>query len=216
MIDTVVSSFFIGATGSFAHCCAMFTPFVLYISSKYTGETAPGYALLIPHVKYNLGRITTYTLMGFMAGLLKSLTVFKNINHAGHFVEIVAGLVLIMYASKNFINFPKVASFGKGRFTGLLDRLIRAKGAYPVGVILGFLPCGLVLGALINTLTAGSVFISAVSMAVFGLGTSLSLLITALLGGVIQKYIKIARYLFAFTIFGFGIMWLYRGVTAVI
>lgn len=57
-----------GLSVGFGHCIGMCHPFVLYVSGRFVGDKR-GYAnLFIPHIKYNLGRIVTYSFLGLMAG----------------------------------------------------------------------------------------------------------------------------------------------------
>ena len=81
-----------------------------------------------------------------------------------------------------------------------------------MGIILGFLPCGMVLSALVASSAESSALYSALSMTFFGMGTSAALLLLALFGGVILKYMPVAKWVFLAIILYKGCMFIYKGI----
>ncbi|MDR2400892.1 MAG: sulfite exporter TauE/SafE family protein [Deferribacteraceae bacterium] len=201
MTEIFVSSFLIGLTGSFAHCAGMCYPFVLYISAKYRQT---GYAIIIPQLKYNLGRITTYTVFGAILGSVTGFPALRGILWLQKGFIIAAGVVLILLALKLSVHLPALLNFS---FVSKLN------SAYLTGVILGFLPCGLLAGGLITSAMARGASRGAIAMLCFGLGTSVSLLIMALTGGLIEKYIPWAKYAFRAVLLISGVYLIYKGIT---
>ncbi|MDR2105373.1 MAG: sulfite exporter TauE/SafE family protein [Deferribacteraceae bacterium] len=200
MIEIFASSFLIGLIGSFAHCAGMCYPFVLFISSKYK---AVGYAIMIPQVKYNLGRITTYTALGALLGSLTGIPALNGLLLLQKGLTILAGLVLILLALKLSLHLPALLNF---------NLISKVNSPYLTGVVLGFLPCGLLMGGLITSAMAKGALAGGASMFLFGAGTSAALLIMALTGGLIERYIPWAKHVFRFILLVSGIILIYRGI----
>lgn len=202
----ILSTFLLGLSGGFGHCAGMCYPFVLYISSKFTSPSG-GYAMLIPHIKYNLGRITTYTALGITIGFLGNLGIFNDYLIIQKSLTIAAGIILILFALSNsgIIHFklPNLKLPGSA---------IATKSPYLTGVFLGFLPCGLIVAALITAAINTGPLIGGLSMAAFGLGTSAALMIMALFGGIFLKYIHAAKIIFTVLLIASGIYMIYSGI----
>ena len=63
-----------------------------------------------------------------------------------------------------------------GRFSRITGGLLRAgRNRFLLGLALGFLPCGLVYAALLKAMHAAGPAAGAVTMAAFGIGTSVAL-----------------------------------------
>jgi sulfite exporter TauE/SafE len=199
--ELFISAFLIGLTGSFAHCAGMCYPFVLFISTKYGGE---GYAMLIPHIKYNLGRVTTYSALGALLGGMTGISALNGILWLQKGLLIAAGIVLVLMALKIPLHPPKFLN---------LNIISKINSAYLTGVLLGFLPCGLVAGGLITSALAKGAAAGATAMFFFGAGTSVALLIMALTGGLIEKYLPAAKHIFRAVLFISGIYLIYKGIS---
>ncbi|MBI5419058.1 MAG: sulfite exporter TauE/SafE family protein [Deltaproteobacteria bacterium] len=192
-----------GLLGGFGHCIAMCGPFVaaLALGPGRRGE-------LLPHALYNLGRVTTYALLGGAVGL------------SGSFVRIAVPIepfqkavlagtgVLIMILGLAIGGWIGRKDFAFGRFdpTKPFPRIVHALadqegiGAfYPLGMVLGFLPCGIVYAALLSAARVGmeaktpaeGFLRGLLAMALFGAGTVPSLLLigkaAGLLGGRLRS-----------------------------
>jgi len=152
-----------------------------------------------PHLLYNLGRVTTYSLLGGMTGLTGSFVGSVKLFERFQYLALgTLGIVmaLVGLASAGWLTFlrpggqenkeKKVKAPGLS-FTLFLNRIVtfiagaRTVGAYfPMGLVFGFIPCGLLYTALIAAAGAG---VEAGSRArgflrgmlllfLFGLGTS--------------------------------------------
>lgn len=172
-----VSLFFAGLAGSLVHCVGMCGPFVLgqVMSDAETARGSYGEwrrlagAALAP---YHLGRFTTYTALGAVAGvataIFAALPAFASLSR-----------VLLVLAA--FLMLLQAFGYAAGAISPLGSPLARlasplsaARGPwarYGLGVVLGFLPCGLLYGALSAAGGTGSAAHGALAMAAFASGT---------------------------------------------
>lgn len=198
-----------GFFGGFGHCMAMCGPFVItQLSSNLSHVKIDDYKGLnkiskIALIPYHLGRITTYSILGFITAFLRS-SLDKNIGF-----EIFSGLLLLVACmffvnllfreNKSFlskflgkkINFiksktpkkihkitQKTLSFLFSRLTKkinfLLNNSMGIKGYY-LGLILGFIPCGMLYGAFALAGSLSSPFLAIIGMLFFGLTTFVAL-----------------------------------------
>ncbi|HRJ30395.1 MAG TPA: sulfite exporter TauE/SafE family protein [Cyclobacteriaceae bacterium] len=169
-----IAAFLLGLTGSL-HCVGMCGP----IASMVQGTT--GKKILINRLLYNIGRTTTYVLMGVAVGLLGKIVQWGGVQGK---VSIAVGAAIILTL---FI--PNVQSV----FLPSLSRIVlKLKGVFAVhmnskravsswltGMFNGFLPCGLVYAALAIALIQTTPLQSALVTMLFGLGTIPALLAAA-------------------------------------
>ena len=170
MLQLIVAAFTMGLLGSF-HCVGMCGPLALSLPlstntvwSKFSG------AFL-----YNTGRIITYSVFGFVFGLVgKSASLFGY----QQWLSILLGVLIIFFVilpkrisafnNKNFITvfFEKIRS-------GLVDLFSRKNysSLFFIGILNGLLPCGLVYMAAAAAVATGDIADSILFMAFFGLGT---------------------------------------------
>ena len=165
--------FVAGAAGSVMHCVPMCGGFVLGQVSDRMARLPSAHlrecqrlraASLTP---YHLGRITTYTVLGFFMGG-GGLVIQRLGGSTGVFLLIGAAL-LVLQAARRL----------RPGFALPLTRTLRG---YPLGVALGFLPCGILYAALAAAAATGSPLYGAVAMFCFGLGTIPALVAVGLLG----------------------------------
>lgn len=127
---------------------------------------------------YHLGRLTSYALLGLVAGLIGT-AVLKPLMMGNNLPRILLGLVLVFVGvtmlGAPFLN--KLERFGM-RFWQYLSPLrqkVFPLNTFPraltAGLLWGFLPCGLVYGALLIAVVTHSPLSGAAIMFVFGLGT---------------------------------------------
>ncbi len=69
------------------------------------------------------------------------------------------------------------------------------------------------MGAVIGAVPSGLWYTGALMMAAFGIGTSVALMILAVLGSYVMQYVQYFKHLTAFLIFIMGIYFIYQGIT---
>lgn len=129
---------------------------------------------------YSGGRLTTYSLLGLLAGGLSSLATPADTGMAMLVGRTLTALVLFIVALHllGVLGTLRVfESAGAGiwrRLMPLLRRLVPADTlprAWALGMLWGLMPCGLVYGALLYAATSGSAIGGAMTLLAFGTGT---------------------------------------------
>jgi sulfite exporter TauE/SafE len=194
MLSTETIYFVIFTTGiavGFGHCIGMCGPIVVSLSLSLKGRS-----VLVPHLLYNAGRITTYGLLGGVMGASGSFTrVVASIASLQKGVMILTGILIVVMGLAMAGWIPLGVIFGdyynpKGVLSRGFRKLseARSKGTYyPLGMLLGLLPCGPVYTALLAAARAGmeaqstleGLLIGVGLMLSFGLGTVVALLLVA-------------------------------------
>lgn len=189
-----------GLVGGATHCAGMCGPFVLsQVGSRLAamplqkaGQLARlrGVALL----PYHAGRITTYSLLGGVAGgLAGGIEPLLSHGYLPALALLLAALAFAVIAYGNLAqqrlspagSFGNFSSAASGWWQGRLGHLFRRPSGwrgYLLGLALGFLPCGLIYGALLLAGAAGNWRDGMLMMAAFALGTMPSLLVVGFLG----------------------------------
>ena len=191
--------FLIGLLGSM-HCIGMCGGFVAMYSLKKP-QTQPS---LPYHVLYNIGRITTYSLLGGVLGYLGSFAAYVGA-HRGipGVVLLIAGIFMVVMG----LNIAGVLG-KKGLFeeTGItrtavfrhtLHRILALDsvwGNFLLGLLLGFLPCGLLYPIFMHAAASGAFSSGMIIMAVFGLSTLPALMGFGFLVTRVQPHIKQTLY----------------------
>ena len=171
------------------HCIGMCGALVGALSLSATGR--PGAWAF--HLLYNLGRVTTYTLIGALAGWLGSALAYADrFSTVTRTLLVVSDLFIILVGlgtaglfaglTVTRLDFP-----GPLRaITGGVQRLRRlppALAALPLGLLFGFLPCGYLYAVAISAAQGADPLLGALTLGAFGLGTVPALL---LFGGATQ------------------------------
>jgi sulfite exporter TauE/SafE len=208
-IAVIASLFMVGLAGSVAHCVAMCGPFVLAQMPLAGGAKGVRTLMRGALIPYHLGRATSYTLLGAVAGGFgRGLAqAFPHGRLAlGGFLMIGAGLFLAQ--ALGGLGLLPIASKGTGLSTSAgtaLARIVQplllrrdALAGYALGVALGFLPCGLLYGALAAAAGTGSALAGALAMAAFTASTVPALVAIGCAGaGVARHWRARARILVA-------------------
>jgi sulfite exporter TauE/SafE len=173
--------FLTGLAGSAVHCAPMCGGFVLgQVADRMARLPAARLCewrrvtsgMLLP---YHLGRLTTYAVLGAVAG---------SIARASPVFLVIAAVLLIALAAHRAPWLDRVpAAWGRliGAATARLPRGAWA-GEYLLGAALGFLPCGFLYAALTAAAASGSSAAGAAAMVAFGLGTVPALAVVGIAG----------------------------------
>lgn len=176
-------AFALGLLGA-GHCVGMCGPLVLAMPA------AGG--RLSPQLRYHLGRITTYTVIGAalgglgagLTGLVGGEEALIAVARVQATLSILAALFLLAFGLSRLglvgplntgaFSLARLPLFGKlvGRLTA--DRRPRW---VPLGMLMGFLPCGLSFAAFAAALSTGGPLHGGLLTLVFGAGTLPSLLL---------------------------------------
>jgi sulfite exporter TauE/SafE len=171
----------IGLLGA-GHCLGMCGGIINALSMATAGHKR--FRLLLG---YNLGRLTSYTFIGLLVGLLGSGLAHQS--HGAFVMRTIAALVLVLaglYIGQFWNGLLKLESLGKGvwkyiqPFAQGLMPVKNMWGAMLLGALWGWLPCGLIYSTAIWASMAGSPLMSAGLMLSFGVGTLPAILATGL------------------------------------
>jgi sulfite exporter TauE/SafE len=185
-----LAAFVSGLAGSM-HCVAMCGGFAATAGSRPTGAAA-----------WHLGRLSTYALLGAMAG-----AVGKVIPGPAWIPAVVATVLLCWFALAiaGLVPEPRIRVPGIGRAGIALANREGLGWRYLFGMTTGLLPCGLVYAALALPVALGHPLAGALAMVAFGLGTVPAL---ATLSVALQRVLRSgiwARRTVAATIFVVGL-----------
>jgi len=165
-----ISALVLGGISSF-HCVGMCGAFAFSIPTQHMSEPKKVLAILL----YNFGRITTYTVLGSIFGLLG-----RQISLAGfqRWFSIIAGIIVLLIVIQSFLKRPVFHLPGYQKASLFISKLVSTfigkpslSSIYLLGAANGLLPCGLVYMAITGALAAGTITSAACFMAAYGLGT---------------------------------------------
>lgn len=170
------------------------------------------------NLTYQSGRVTTYTLLGALLGIVGFGVSFAGLQNP---LSIAVGIMIILMALlpknlgadnlgvKSFSKLMYKIKMGLGKFL----RRKNYSSLYITGLLNGLLPCGAVYAALTGSMAMGSVGGGAIFMFFFGLGTIPLMFASVLMGNVVslqtrQRILKFLPYLMILL----GILFILRGL----
>lgn len=167
---------------------------------------------------YNIGRASTYALLGALIGLLGEGISFAGFQQkisiaTGVLILLLLfttnGVVLTRFRNKKIISFMRLVRSKIGELISKNSPWAHLR----LGIWNGFLPCGLVYMALLASVSMGSILGGALYMFIFGLGTFPMMLAAAFFGSHL-KSLKPAIFskLVPFTIAIISILLIIRGM----
>lgn len=162
------------------HCIAMCGGINLsQCIPRVEGEERSGLAVLRPALLYNLGRVISYTAVGFLLGLVGMVlgggagTGLSAL--AQGVIKMLAGALMVIMGLNLLGIFPWLRRIQPRLPRGLAARLGRERAAagqpLAVGLLNGLMPCGPLQSMQLVALAAGSPLAGALSMLLFSLGT---------------------------------------------
>jgi len=209
MIEAILAGLLLGLGGSL-HCVGMCGPIVTAFSLSTKQQSFS--RTLVTTTTYNMGRMSTYLLLGIAVGLIgnvsDNLMFLKILRIIAAAALIGAGLAMLLQRQL----FRSLEFLGRGiwqRIQPITKRLNPSRSlvqAYASGILWGLLPCGLVYTAITIALGQGELSLSALFMLSFGLGTFFPMLLMGIGFSQLNKWLKtrVARTLIAISMIALG------------
>jgi hypothetical protein len=225
-LSALISAWLAGTLGG-AHCLAMCGGFLAALSGAGRPTSAPllpARSLALRQLPYNLGRITTYVLLGAALGaaggaalatadwlpLQRALFVLANLFLLALGLTIAwkrEGLAPLQRAGAAL--FAKVAPAVRP-----LAAHDSAPARYALGMVWGLVPCALIYGVLPIALFAGGALEGGAVMLAFGLGTLPNLVAAGWVVARARTWLdgRPARYAAALLLVGFALVGIWRAL----
>jgi sulfite exporter TauE/SafE len=181
------SALLLGLAGSL-HCAGMCGPLALALPAG--AGSIPGFAA--GRVAYNLGRIVTYCLLGFVFGLVGRTLFLAGVQR---WVSVGLGLGLLAgLASSRRVALSRPVVLLVGQLKSRMSVRLRQQSLVSLGILglfNGFLPCGFVYVACAGATATGGLLAGTQYMAAFGLGTIPMMLGISLSGRVVPLWLRL-------------------------
>lgn len=124
-------------------------------------------------LKYNLGRLISYTILGGIAGLLGSILTINNI---------ISGIIITIAGLDMFVMSLEMLGFFRiPRIKFLTPKHKKTSNPFLIGLLNGLMPCGPLQAMQLYALSTSSMLKGALSMFLFGLGTMPLMLLTSVI-----------------------------------
>lgn len=169
---------------------------------------------------YNLGRISSYLLIGALCGGAGKVFEINPYTKGGTliFIGIATSAfgVLILFAPK-FLSKIEPSLTQKGGFKAFFAKIYASKSLrsfYILGILNGLLPCGIIYYFALIALASGGALRGMAIMGIFGVAT----LIPMLLAGILTNLLLASRFkdimfkISAVVMIGFGFYTIYKGI----
>jgi len=201
--------------GGSLHCAGMCGPLVLTLGRRQCGSRRDR----VRHAAlYQLGRVLTYVVLGFMTGLIGGALTARGF---GRVIAVAAGILLILAALRSIRPVPLGRIPGIGASVGVRacgaaarwSRAHPAAGPLATGAANGLLPCGLVYAAVAAAAAFGDIKDAALLMAGFAVGTLPALTAVSISASAIPPALRLRlRPLMPVVLALAGVMLLARGI----
>lgn len=147
------------------HCIAMCSPIMFLAISKEE-------SVMKSLVKYSLGRISSYTLIGLLLGAFGSVIALSS-KIQGYFT-IVLAIILVVFAL-NVLGIIKIKFKTQNPF------FKKIRNPYLIGFANILMPCGLLITMELYAMSTSNIMVAGLSMLIFAVATTIPLFITGLL-----------------------------------
>ena len=216
-VISVASMFLIGLLGA-GHCVGMCGGIVAALGFA-VDEKQSRWPII---VTYNLGRITSYGLMGVLAGLLGYFG--ENVLSLGPWLRATAGILLILMGLyiagwwKILASLEKLGQTVWCRLQPVASGLFKVRSAgksFFFGMLWGWLPCGLVYSALAYAGASANPVTGGLAMMAFGLGTFPAMLAGGIFSTQLRSLLqgRLLRIVMALILMVFGCWTLWTAMT---
>jgi sulfite exporter TauE/SafE len=210
-----VVALLMGLAGS-AHCFGMCGSIAGAFGVRNRTESATTSTASLHGVLQQAGRLTSYSVLGFLSGALgQGLQNVFDFAQIGAVLRIASGILLLLVAARILLQWNALVPLERAgaklwRAVQSLTRRIAIGGvrqSYVLGLAWGFLPCGMVYSMLAFAALSGSALHGAALMLVFGLGTAPSMFASTLLASGSAKFLSLSsnKWATALVLAGFGI-----------
>ena len=200
---TLTSAFFLGLFST-VHCIGMCGGIIGALSLSLPIEVRHHKPRLFMFVTtYNIGRITSYTLAGLIAGAIGGGVHATAGFEQGHTLLKFAGIAMMVAIGLYLAGWlPQLAAVERlgvpiwKKLEPIGRRLLPVATlpkAFAYGLIWGWLPCGLVYFVLLWALTSGGAIEGALSLLAFGLGTLPTLLSAGFMTSWLTRFARSKR-----------------------
>jgi sulfite exporter TauE/SafE len=191
--------FLLGFIASLSTCMATSGALFLSTVGKLKKTSASFRENIVPAISFNIGRVLSYAVFGFIVGavgnsLVSSLNGGAILNIFIAVILFIIGLdMLKLFSLSSFTRIP----FTKGLFSYLEERLSKnpKRTAFILGAITYLLPCGFTQTVQLYALGLANPWLSALTMMSFALGTVPVLLMFGFAASFLQSniYKQIAK-----------------------
>ena len=216
----LVGAFFVGVMGA-AHCIGMCGGISAVISMNSTNKRHPRWQFIL---LYNIGRIISYSLFGYIiGGLFVSIALASESYSALVVLRVLAGVLMCLlacYIANWWKGLVYIEVIGK-RLWQLISPLTKPLlplktplHAIPFGFLWGWLPCGLVYSTLSWAAVSGSANNGALIMMAFGLGTLPAMFLVGLGAQIFKSWLnhKITKNISGLLLLAYGIHTIYIAI----
>ncbi|MGB5920447.1 sulfite exporter TauE/SafE family protein [Arcobacter sp.] len=216
---SIITIIAIAFLGSFGHCVGMCGGIVLAYSSTKIDNSWSKVKQSLSHILYALGRVSTYTILGFIFGYFGSVVTFNHTTNG--ILLLITGFLMILVG---------LSLSGKLKFLTSIEHSVSKSKIYQqtfrkllgsntfisfylLGMLNGLLPCGFVYVFAITAASTGSALWGAFVMFIFGLSTIPAMFSLGFFVGIFKQialrnlFISIA----AILVIIFGIYTMYNG-----
>jgi hypothetical protein len=215
-IFLLVSTAFLGSVG---HCIGMCGGIVVAYTSAKVKPHHSKMRVTLSHLAYSFGRVTTYTILGAMFGLMGKAIAFTPTTKGVLFL--LTGVLMLLAGASllgniKFLSSAEWSISNNKWFQKNFRKLIgddSLSSFYMLGMLNGIIPCGLVYSFAIFAASTASALWGAIVMALFGLATIPALFFLATLTRFLQtgNLRNIMMKLASMLVVIYGIMTIYKG-----
>jgi uncharacterized protein len=179
LLNDFIAALLIGLLGA-GHCLGMCSGIASAITFSIKAEQKKSTSML-SLLLYNLGRVSSYSLLGFLFATSSSALIFWFGGKEGLiYLRMIAAILMLMLALSvaklwhGLLKLEQAGQFVWKFIRPLAQIFIPLKHpifAFPLGFLWGWLPCGLVYSTLSWATSSGSALNGLFIMLGFGLGT---------------------------------------------
>lgn len=205
----MITALILGFAGSL-HCVGMCGPIVLAL--PHTSQNTKMH-FYFRSLLYNIGRATTYLVLGLTFGALGQIISLAGFQAA---LSISLGLIILISL---FLPLSQSLSLltSSSLWRNTLGKLFKKKSLSAflgIGLLNGLLPCGLVYTALAGAIASGDSWYAGQFMLVFGLGTIPVLIGVSVFGNATRINLKgLIKRALPVMIISLGILLILRGLS---